>query len=111
MSTFTGELHAVGYVAATQTALYSAPASTTSFIKRLYLNNKYDPGDMGATVETVSVYVRKNGGSVVRIRRIVLQPGYSHEIDHLVLDALDSLEAKTTNASTVGFIIDGSNET
>ena len=100
-----GKLLATGQVANTEGAIYTVPASTTTYIKSMTFYNT------GAIAQTLIVYARDGAGTSRVIGRAVLQENWTCKIDDsLVLEATDTIRAQTTNATTVDYSIYGVEE-
>lgn len=108
MSTFTGKVLADGQLATTKTQLYTAPADTVAYVKRMSIFNT------NAAQQTIVVYINASGTSR-KWRRYVLEQNESADLldagDSLILEAADKIEAETTTATAVDFFIMGVEET
>lgn len=104
---FTGKVLGEGQLPNTKTAIYTVPASTVAYIKRFSLFND------NAADQTVIIYV-KPGATSRKWRRYVLAQNESAEVleagDSLILEAGDQIEAETTTASAVDYVISGVEE-
>ena len=104
--TFTPKVLAEGQLATTKTTLFTAVAAT--YVKSLTLFND------NAAEQTVIVYVRPASTSR-KIRRFVLaQNEHANAIDPgeiILLETGDLIEAQTTTASAVDFVLMGVEET
>lgn len=89
--------------------LYTAPADTTVYIKRLSFFND------NASEQTIILWVQRAGGTARKWRRYVLAQNESAEVleasDTIHLSAGDKLRAQTTTAGAVDYIITGVRET
>jgi len=87
--------------------LYTVPASTTGYVKKIILVNT------GAGNNTVNLYVTPSGGTARKIisEDTVLATGESLEQTDLVLDTGDKIQGDATNATEVDFTIYGAEET
>jgi len=105
---FTGKSLADGTVANTQTAIYTVPASTVAYISgiSLYCNT--------ATPQTVAMYVKRSGGTARLIAHYIFSQQHDHVPnvldDRLVLAAGDAVEAITTTAAVVPYVVTGVEE-
>jgi hypothetical protein len=84
--------------------LYESPASTQTIIKAITIVNT------NTTTETVNLYVLKASGTPRRIspKDLALAAGYMTVIDdEITLEAGDKIQADTTTASKVDYVISG----
>jgi len=104
---FTGKVLADGQVASSKGTLYTVPGSTVTYVKWLSLHNT------NSTAETVIVYAKPGSTSRI-IARVVLQANEHARIldgnEVLILEDGDLIEAETTTASKVDFVISGVEE-
>lgn len=104
---FTGDLLGEGQVAATWGAIYTSTGVVT-ILKSINIFNT------AATSETVELRVNLSGGGTSMIARAVLeQSEYAFVLsdgETLVLGSGDALEAQTTNATSVDFVVSGATE-
>jgi hypothetical protein len=98
-----------GQLAASSATIYTVPAGKAATLQFLSLANT-----SGATTETVLVHISLVGGTSRRIARFSLAPNeFARAIDdtdHINLSAGDQVLGETTNASTVDYILTGSEE-
>lgn len=106
--TFTGAVLADGQVASSKGTLYTVPGATVAYVRSASFHNT------NAATQTLIVYVNASGTSRV-IGYFTLQ---QHETaylvtggDAIVLAAGDLLEAVTTTATAVDYLITGVEET
>ena len=106
---FVGKSLADGQLAATKGTIYTTPSLTTAYVKWLSVHNT-----SGSTTETILVYVKRSGSSSRIIGRAVLLPNEHTRIisdgESIVLSAGDLIEAQTSNATTVDYVISGVEE-
>lgn len=102
--TFTGKLLAEGQVPNAVAAIYTAPALTVAFIKKMVFTNT------SATPQTLIVYVRRATDRVVRHVASMAQ-WETLEIENIVLSAADSIRAESTTNNVVDYIVSGVEET
>lgn len=95
-----------GQVANSKTTIYTSSGKT--YVKLLICDN------VGASTEIVQVYVKRSGSTSRRIAQVELLTDESARIidkdDALVLSAGDVIEAETTNATSVDYLITGGTE-
>jgi len=104
--TFTAKQLADGQLAASAAAMYTAPASTTTYIKTITLDNT------GAGANTCQLWLTPSGGTARRFVPVTLQtnePFYFNE--PLVLDTGDAISGAATNANEVDYTVHGVEET
>lgn len=106
--TFTGKVMGEGQLPNTKGTLYTVPASTVAFVKRITLFNT------NAAQQTINVYLNP-GGTSRQWRKYVLEQYESAEVleagDAVILEAGDLIEADTTTAAAVDYVISGVEET
>lgn len=106
--TFTTAVLADGQLPSTQGAIFTGPAVTVTYVKRISLFNT------NAAQQTIDLYLNVSG-SARRWRRYVLNQHESAEVletgDAIVLEAGDTIEAITTTASAVDYYVCGVKET
>jgi hypothetical protein len=102
--TFTGKLMAEGQVPNAVAAIYTVPAVTTAFIKKMIFTNT------SATPQTLIVYARRATNRVIA-HVASLEQWETLEIENIVLEAADSIRAESTTNNVVDFIISGVEET
>src|SRR4030067_916691 len=91
-----------GQVAATKTTLYTVPGATQAIVRTVGLTH------VANGAQTVILYVKKSGGTSRAFSRAVLDTNeFAHEEDIGTLDAGDELEAETTNAASVDYVVMG----
>ena len=96
-----GKVLADGQLASSKSTLYTVPVSTVGLVKYMSFFNT------NTTNETVILYLNASGTSR-RIARFVLGQNESAAIDcSLSLQAGDLIEAQTTTASMVDYVITG----
>lgn len=104
--TFTPKVLADGQLATTKTVVFTA--TTATYVKSLTLFND------NAAEQTVLVYL-KPGATSRKARRFVLtQNEHANAIDPgeiILLESGDEIEAQTTTASAVDFVLMGVEET
>lgn len=106
--TFAGKVLAEGQVASSKGTLYTVPANTVAYIKSLTVFNT------NTTNETVIIYL-KPGATSRKWRKYILTPDESADaldlVGPIILEAGDLIEAETTTASKVDYVITGVEET
>lgn len=106
--TFAGKVLAEGQFANSKGTLYTVPASTTAYVKSLFVYNT------NAATQTVDVYL-KPGSTSRQIVKLTLLQNESANICDIVgsftLEAGDLIEGATTTASALDFVITGVEET
>lgn len=106
---FTGGSLADGQVADTTGTIYTVPASTVAIIKSMTFYNT------NATGQTLNLYVTRSGGTRRQLHQESSLAQYG-TVDYLsggevlVLSAGDVIEADTTTASAVDYLITGATE-
>lgn len=104
--TFTGKSLADGQVASTKGTIYTVPGSTVGYVRSITLFSNH------ASSQTVNLYVKRSGSTSRQLRRFTLTQYESGYFDlPLVLAAGDVIEADTTNATSVDYLITGVEET
>lgn len=97
---FTAGTLADGQVAAAWAAIYSPSAPV--IIESIHI---YNPG---TAVETVELGVTRSGSTRRQIKRFKLGPDESATFEKkLLLSASDTLDAQTTTATTVDYLVTG----
>ena len=91
-----------GQVAAAWAAIYSP--TTPVMVKIINFYNT------GSSVETVDLGVTVDGSSRRQLRRYKLAPGESGTYERLELSAADTLDAQTTTATTVDYLVTGADD-
>lgn len=95
-----------GQLASSKTTIYTS--SSKSYIKLIVVDN------VGASTEIVQVFVKRSGSTSRRIAQVELLTDESARIidkdDALALSAGDEIEAQTTNATSVDYLITGGTE-
>ena len=104
MSVFTAKVLAEGQLPAAKGTLYTVPASTKAYVRKIFLYND------GAAVETILIYLKPSSTSR-KVRRFVLAVDEGAEIADILLEAADLIEGETTNATSVNYVIEGVEET
>jgi hypothetical protein len=106
--TFTTAVLADGQLPRTQGTLFTGPAVTVTYVKRISLFNT------NAAAQTIQLWLNV-GGTPRKWRRYVLNEDESAEVletgDAIILEAGDTIEAITTTASAVDYYICGVKET
>jgi hypothetical protein len=98
----TPKILADGQVAATSTTLYAVPALTQAIIRTVSFVN------VSGSDQAVVFRIKKSGGTSRVFSRVVLATNeFAHEEDIGTLDAGDSIEAETTNATSVDYSVMG----
>lgn len=101
----TPKVLAEGQVANTKTTIYTVPALTSAYVKYASFFNT------SPTPQTVVLYINASGTSRV-LRRAVLAQNEQMIVDQPVtLETGDTLEAETTTASVVDYVVTGAEET
>jgi flavorubredoxin len=97
-----------GQVAAAKATIYTCPALTKAYVKWLSIHNT------NTTAEVVIVYVKRSGSTSRVIYRATLETNetaYAVDKDaSLVLSTGDVIEATTTTALKVDYVISGAEE-
>jgi hypothetical protein len=102
---FTAKVLAQGQVPAVKTTIYTTPALTKTYIKYMSFFN------VSAGVETVDIFINPSGTSR-QIRKAILSAGEVLIIDEsIILEAGDLIEADSTTATAIDYIITGGEET
>jgi len=103
--TFVAKALGEGQVASAKGTIYTVPASTWAYIKSITFYNT------NATTQTLNVYL-KPGATSRQIRKISLAQYESYEFSiPYLLEAGDLIEADTTTATAVDYVITGIEET
>lgn len=103
--TFAPKVVAEGQVANSKGTLYTVPASTSFYCRSIHFYNS------NAATQTLNLYL-KPGSTSRQVRKITLAQYESYEIDTpFVLETGDLIEADTTTASAVDYVITGVEET
>lgn len=102
---FTAGTLADGQVATSAAAIYTVPAGTVTVLKYINFYNT------NSATQTLSVYITRSGGTRRQVIRQVLDQYQSlallSEGESLTLSTGDALEADTTTASAVDYIVSG----
>lgn len=103
----TPKILANGQFAATKTTIYTTPASTTTYVRRFAIFNS------GANTENVKIYIKVSAGTSRLVDLGTLLTGERADVDleYYTLSAGDVIEAQTTTASAVDYIIAGAEQT
>ena len=105
---FSGKALADGTLPTSQTAIYTVPAATVTYVKSLSLFND------NAAQQTIVLYLNVSG-SARKWRRYVLAQNESAEVleggETVILNTGDTIEAVTTTAAAVPYVITGVEET
>lgn len=106
--TFTAKVLADGQLANSKGTLYTVPVSTAAYVKHFSIFNT------NAATQTVIVYL-KPGATSRKVVQLTLAQNESANIVDLIgsfnLEAGDLIEAETTTAAAVDFVITGVAET
>lgn len=92
---------AAGQLAATSTALYTAPGSTKCISLSLLVFNT------GATVETVKVNLHDGTTSRQHAQADIQPLGWAELLFRITLETADEFRAQTTTATTVNYWLSG----
>ena len=107
--TFIGDTIADGQVAAAEAPIYTVPASTVAYVKQVAFYNT------NALSQTLDLWIKKSGGTARKLRRFVMDQHESLDLldsgETLELSAGDAVEAATTTAGAVDFVVMGVEET
>lgn len=105
---FTATVMGEGQLAASKTAVYTVPASTSAYVKFINVFNT------NTSNETIIFYINTNGTSR-KWRQLVLEANESATLlddgASLQLEAADIIEAETTTALKVDYVVTGVEET
>jgi hypothetical protein len=105
---FTAKRLADGTLPTSEGSLYTAPADTVAYVKRVSIFNS------NSVEQTVMIYLQASGGSSRRWRRYVLAQNESAEVleagDSVHLGEGDSIRAATTTSGAVDYYITGVEE-
>jgi hypothetical protein len=103
--TFTPKVLAEGQLASSKGTIYTVPSSTSAYIKQITFYNT------NASTQTIALYL-KPGSTSRQIARYVLAQNEFVIFDFsTLLEAADLIEASSTNATAVDYIITGLEET
>jgi hypothetical protein len=103
--TFSPKVLGEGQVASSKGTIYTVPASTSAYVKSITFYNT------NAATQTLNIYL-KPGATSRQIRRVSLAQYESYEFTSpYVLETGDLIEADTTTATAVDYIITGIEET
>jgi hypothetical protein len=104
--TFTAKSLADGQVPNTKGTIYTVGGSTVGYVKLINLFNT------NAAQQTINLYVKRNGSVSRQLRQFVLAQYESGYYDlPMTLSDGDIIEADSTNASAVDYLITGAEET
>ena len=107
--TFLGKSIADGQVANSQTAIYTVPASTVAFLKQATFFNT------NAAAQTLLIWLKRSGGTSRKHRTFTLAENESVDLldsgATLELSTGDAIEASTTTAAAVDYVVMGVEET
>lgn len=96
-----------GQLPNSKTALFTSPGATTTYVKKLSLFND------NAAQQLVIIYLNVSGTSR-KWRRYILNQNESAEVlengESVILEDGDSIEAVTTTASAVDYVLTGVEE-
>lgn len=102
MTVLSPKLLAEGQVASSEGAIYTAPASTSTYLKTITFSNS------SAISQTLIVYIRNGAGTSRVIGRATLLQNWRYEFDGaMVLETGDSLRATTTTANVIDYTVHG----
>ncbi len=94
-----------GQLPSSKGTIYTVPASTSAYVRCVRMHNT------NTTDETINVYL-KPGSTSRQVGRWTLATRETLEVDlALTLEAGDLIEADTTTASKVDYVITGAEET
>jgi hypothetical protein len=92
-----------------QGTIYAVPFGIVSYVKHIFLFNK------NAATQTIDVYLNTSGSVARRWRRLVLTQNQSADMlkngEALQLVSGNTIEAVTTTAAAVDYIVSGVEET
>lgn len=102
---YAGKVLAQGQLANSKTTIYTVAASTVAFIKQLRV---FSTG----SGQTVSIYLNP-GGTSRKYAQFVLTTGESADVFEMPiqLEAGDLIEADSTSATTVDYVLTGVEQT
>ena len=106
--TFTGKVLAEGQVASSKGTLYTVPVSTVAYIRSASFHNT------NAATQTLIVYAKPGSTSRIIGYFTLAQHETAYLVtggESLVLEAGDLIEAVTTTATAVDFVLTGLEET
>lgn len=107
--TFVAKSIADGQVANAQGAIYTVPAVTIAYVKQVTLYNT------NAAAQTITIWLTRSGGTARKIRRFIIAQHESIDLlddgDTLELSTGDKIEAQTTTATAVDYVVMGVEET
>lgn len=107
--TFTGKSIADGQVGIAQAAIYTVPGGVIGFVKQVYCFNT------NAAVQTLDFWIKRSGGTSRKFHTVTLEQNESVELldqgETIELSAGDAIEAQTTTASAVDYVVTGVEET
>jgi hypothetical protein len=105
---FTGKVLGDGQLPTTKGTLYTVPAGTTTYVKRISFFNT------NAASQTILVYINPGATSRTWRRYVLAQDEAVDLLDHgdaLILQEGDLIEAHTTTGSAVDYFLMGIEET
>lgn len=98
----TPKILANGQVAAAKATLYTVPVGTQAIMRIVSFTH------VAGGTQTVLLYVKKSAGTSRRFSRAELAVNeFAHEEDIGTFDAGDEIEAETTNATSVDYLVMG----
>lgn len=107
--TFTGKSIADGQVSNAKAAIYTVGAATVGFVKQVTFYNT------NAAVQTLEVWIKRSGGTSRQRRRFTLAQDESVDLlddgESIELSTGDAIEARTTTAAAVDYMVLGVEET
>jgi hypothetical protein len=97
---------AEGQIASTKSTVYTVPGATSTYVRQMRVYNT------SPTTQTVIIYL-KPGATSRKFGRVVLAENESADIfdEAILLETGDLIEAETTTASVVDYIITGGEAT
>ena len=105
---FTGKSLADGQISDSQANIYASPSTKVTIVKSLHVYNT------NSTAETVKIYVKRFGSTARQIGIAVLAQDESKQFvsdgEAITLSSEDSIQAITTTASKVNYVLTGAQE-
>lgn len=103
--TFSPKVLAEGQLASTKSTLYTVPGSTSAYIKQISFYNT------NASSQTIALYVKPGATSRQIARYVLAQNEWAIFDFSTVLETGDLIEASSSNATAVDYVITGLEET